>query len=127
VNARLDYRWFAPRAFGFESAILRIFMHLCKNANMRTSLDFPDALFKHLKTRAAQEGRTLRDLVIELVERGLTAREVVDPQKRFLARPPVIPSQGPMALPVSHMTNADLYALINEEDDERTIQLLGRG
>jgi hypothetical protein len=37
---------------------------------MRTSLDFPDALFKHLKTRAAQEGRTLRDLVIELVERG---------------------------------------------------------
>ncbi len=94
---------------------------------MRTSLDFPDALFKHLKTRAAQEGRTLRDLVIELVERGLTAREVVDPQKRFLARPLVIPSQGPMALPLSHMTNADLYALINEEDDERTIKLLGRG
>ena len=94
---------------------------------MRTSLDFPDPLFKHLKTRAAQEGRTLRDLVIELVERGLTAREVVDPQKRFLARPQVIPSQGPMILPVSLMSNADLYALINEEDDERTIQLLGRG
>ena len=94
---------------------------------MRTSLDIPDPLFKHLKTRAAQEGRTLRDLVIELVERGLTAREVVDPQKRFLARPLVIPSQGPMAMPVSHMTNADLYDMINEEDDERTIQLLGRG
>lgn len=94
---------------------------------MRTSLDFPDALFKHLKTRAAQEGRTLRDLVIELVERGLSAREVVDPQRRFHARPPVIPSQGPMSLPVSQMTNADLYDLINEEDDERTIRLLGRG
>jgi hypothetical protein len=39
----------------------------------------------------------------------------------------VIPSQGPMALPVSQLTNADLYKLINEEDDERTIQLLGRG
>jgi hypothetical protein len=32
-----------------------------------------------------------------------------------------------MALPVSHMTNADLYEVINEEDDERTIKLLGRG
>lgn len=102
-------------------------MRLCKNADMRTSLDIPDPLFKYLKTRAAQEGRTLRDLVIELVERGLTAREVVDPQKRFLARPLVIPSQGPMAMPASHMTNADLCDMINEEDDERIIQLLGRG
>jgi hypothetical protein len=25
------------------------------------------------------------------------------------------------------LTNADLYELINEEDDERTIRLLGRG
>jgi hypothetical protein len=106
---------------------LRILMHSCKNADMRTSLDIPDPLFKHLKTRAAQEGRTLRDLVIELVERGLTAREVVDPQKRFEARPPVIPNQGPLQLDLSKLTNADLYELINEEDDERTIQLLGRG
>ena len=94
---------------------------------MRTSLDIPDALFKHLKTRAAQEGRTLRDLVIELVERGLTAREVGDPQKRFEARPPVIPNQGPMPLDSSKWTHADLCELINEEDDERTIRLLGRG
>jgi len=28
---------------------------------------------------------------------------------------------------VSLMTNADLYELINQEDDERTIKLLGRG
>jgi hypothetical protein len=127
VNARPDYRRFAWRAFGLGSVSLRIFMHSCKNADMRTSLDFPDALFKHLKTRAAQEGRTLRDLVIELVERGLTAREVVDPQKRFEARPLIIPNQGPLPLHLSKMTNADLYELINEEDDERTIKLLGRG
>ncbi len=94
---------------------------------MRTSLDIPDPLFKHLKTRAAQEGRTLRDLVIELVERGLSAREVVDPQKRFQARPPVIPNQGPLLLDLGKWTNADLYEVINEEDDERTIRPLGRG
>ncbi len=107
--------------------VLCISMFLCKNANMRTSLDIPDPLFKHLKTRAAQEGRTLRDLVIELVERGLSAREVVDPQKRFQARPPVIPNQGPLLLDLGKWTNADLYQLINEEDDERTIRPLGRG
>ena len=107
--------------------VLCISMFLCKNVNMRTSLDIPDPLFKHLKTRAAQEGRTLRDLVIELVERGLSAREVVDPQKRFQARPPVIPNQGPLPLDLGKWTNADLYELINEEDDERTIRPLGRG
>ena len=94
---------------------------------MRTSLDIPDPLFKHLKTRAAKEGRTLRDLVIGLVERGLSAREVVDPQKRFQARPPVIPNQGPLLLDLGKWTNADLYEVINEEDDERTIRPLGRG
>ena len=92
---------------------------------MRTSLDFPDALFKHLKTRAAQEGRTLRDLVIELVERGLTAREVVDPQKRFEARP-VFGSGEPLATPMPLMSNADIYDLLNEADDERIIQLMAR-
>jgi hypothetical protein len=130
-DAVLDYRWFAGPAQGWQTVgwvgFLHFLMRSCKNANMRTSLDFPDALFKHLKTRAAQEGRTLRDLVIELVERGLTAREVVDPQKRFDARPLIIPNQGPLPLHLSKMTNADLYELINEEDDERTIRLLGRG
>jgi hypothetical protein len=92
---------------------------------MRTSLDFPDALFKHLKTRAAQEGRTLRDLVIELVERGLSARELVDPQKRFDARP-VFGSGEPLALPSHLMRNADIHDLLNEEDDERILQLMAR-
>jgi hypothetical protein len=40
---------------------------------MRTSLDLPDPLFRHLKARAALEGRTLRELVVSLLERGLTA------------------------------------------------------
>lgn len=102
---------------------LRSEMHSCKNANMRTSLDFPDPLFKHLKTRAAQEGRTLRDLVIELVERGLNAREVVDPQKRFEARP-VFGSAGSTAPPVRFMRNAELHALMHQDDDERAIELM---
>jgi hypothetical protein len=125
VNAGANYRCFAQRALGLGWAGLRIYMRSCKNADMRTSLDFPDALFKHLKTRAAQEGRTLRDLVIELVERGLTARELVDPQKRFEARP-VFGSSNPAARPVHFMSNAALYEIMNEDDDERAIQFMAR-
>ena len=43
---------------------------------MRTTLELPDPLFKHLKARAALEGSTLRDLVVQLVERGLQAPDL---------------------------------------------------
>ena len=92
---------------------------------MRTSLDLPDLLFKHLKARAALEGRTLRDLVIELVERGLNARQVVDPQQRFMSRPVV--GTAPLALSVDKFNNADLYDVINQDDDERARKLLAGG
>lgn len=93
---------------------------------MRTTLDLPDALFKHLKARAALEGRTLRDLVVALVEKGLNAREAVNPQQRFLARPPVIPHRGPLQVDLANMSNADLHELMNRDDDERAIELMGR-
>ena len=101
-------------------------MRLCKNASMRTSLDLPDALFKHLKARAALEGRTLRDLVIELVERGLNTRQVVDPQQRFMSRP-LVGNAAPMALPSDKFSNADLYDVMNKDDDERACKIMAGG
>ena len=92
---------------------------------MRTSLDLPDSLFKHLKARAALEGRTLRDLVIELVERGLNARQVVDPQQRFMSRPLV--GTASLALSADKFSNADLYDVINQDDDERAHKLMAGG
>jgi len=93
-------------------------MFLCKNAFMRTTLDLPDPLFKHLKSRAAQEGRSLRDLVIELVEKGLTVREIVNVQQRFHARP-VVGSSASMLSSAEPLTNAKLFELINRDDDAR--------
>jgi plasmid stability protein len=111
---------------GFAILLLRINMFLCKNADMRTTLDLPESLFKHLKARAALEGRSLRDLVIELVERGLNTRETVNPQQRFLARPSV-GGHSPLALPVAKLNNADLHDLISEDDDERARKLMAGG
>ncbi|MFM8623201.1 MAG: hypothetical protein ACKOCZ_01620 [Betaproteobacteria bacterium] len=93
---------------------------------MRTTVDIPDSLLKHLKARAALEGRTLRDLVVDLVEKGLNAHSTVDPQQRFLSRPLVLPRRGPMAVDLSAMSDADLHKLLDEEDDDRAIELMAR-
>jgi plasmid stability protein len=98
-------------------------MLLCKNVFMRTTLDLPDPLFNHLKTRAAQEGRSLRDLVIELVEKGLTARETVNVQQRFQARP-VVDASATMPSSAETLTNDKLFELINRDDDERAEHIL---
>lgn len=79
---------------------------------MRTTFDLPDELMRHLKARAALEGRSLRDLVLELVERGLKAPPV------SVARAPVgLPTVRlgrPLALPAQALNHADLSALADE-------------
>lgn len=78
---------------------------------MRTTLELPDILFKHLKTRAAMEGSTLRDLVVQLVERGLQAPVASE------AAPAALPSirlGAPMALHASEFSNANLSVMLDE-------------
>jgi len=62
---------------------------------MRTTLDLPDPLFRQLKSRAALEGTTLKQLIRDAIERGLgappgpagEARERSTPPKLALGRP----------------------------------------
>lgn len=90
---------------------------------MRTTLDLPDPLFKHLKARAALEGRSLRDLMVELVEKGLGLRQSMDPQQRLLARPMF--GVGPATDALRHNLSASqLDALAQEEDDEQSRQFM---
>lgn len=94
---------------------------------MRTTIDLPDALLKHLKARAALEGRTLRDLLVDLVEKGLNAREAVDPQQRMQARPLVGATRTRATPgPTEVMGGAGLQALVNLDDDERSFQLMAK-
>ncbi|MBP6406834.1 MAG: hypothetical protein KA335_14350 [Ramlibacter sp.] len=80
---------------------------------MRTSLDFPDHLFRHLKARAALEGTTLRDLVLSLIERGLNAPpHVVQPGPAEL---PSLSLGAPMALAAGELSNARLSELLDGE------------
>jgi hypothetical protein len=85
---------------------------LRKNANMRTSIDFPDPMFRHLKTRAAMEGTSLRDLVLALIERGMTVpTAVLAPPASSL---PSVRLGAPMALAAATLSNANLSALLDE-------------
>lgn len=79
---------------------------------MRTTFDLPDELMRHLKARAALEGRSLRDLVLELVERGLKA-----PPASAAPAPmdlPMVRLGRPLVLPVKALNHADLSALADE-------------
>ena len=79
---------------------------------MGTSIDFPDPVFRHLKTRAAMEGTSLRDLVLALIERGMTAPSAVPaPLGHSL---PSVRLGAPMALGGAAWSNANLSALLDE-------------
>ncbi len=94
-------------------AALAIQAHLHKNADMRTSLDIPDPLFRHLKARAAMEGITLRALMLSLVARGMntTADSVPSTTRVEL---PSVQLGAPMALRGDSLSNASLSALLDE-------------
>ena len=80
---------------------------------MRTSLEVPDPLFRHLKARAALEGTSLRELVLSLIERGLALPEPVaaaQPKPRL----PSVRLGSPMAIQASELSNARLSELADE-------------
>lgn len=80
---------------------------------MRTSLDFPDPLFRHLKARAALEGTSFRDLVLNLIEQGLNVPpRVADPVPAEL---PSLSLGAPMALAAGDLSNARLSELLDGE------------
>ena len=67
---------------------------------------------RHLKARAALEGRSLRDLVLELVERGLRAPSA--PEAPGAPGLPLVRLGRPLALPATALNHADLSALADE-------------
>ena len=80
---------------------------------MRTSLDFPDGLYRHLKARAAVEGMSMRDLIVSLIERGLDA-----PGAPTGGQPPTLPSVqlgAPLALAAQDLSNARLAELLDDQ------------
>ena len=79
---------------------------------MRTTLDLPDELMRHLKARAALERRSLRDLALDLIERGL--RAPAPSAKTVTTALPTVRLGRPMRLPKAGLNNAALNELAQE-------------
>ncbi len=102
--------------------------YLHKNANMRTSIDFPDALFRTLKASAAMQGTSLRDHVLQLIERGMQQPEPSQ-IKRELKAIPEIPTVNFGTLPPELMTNKGINEFLMNEEYQKYLNVMkyGRG
>jgi hypothetical protein len=103
---------------------------------MRTTLDLPDETFRQLKSQAALSGLKLKELVTQLIQRGLAAgvpaTQPAQPPspppiaiKRFTATPSVTDTAPTYPIPIAreadgtvtpYLTNAQLYEILNEQD-----------
>ena len=72
---------------------------------MRTTVDIPDATYRKLKSKAAGQGCSVKQLILRGVEKELGAGM---PRKRRI-RLPIVESKEPGAL---HLTNEQIYEII---------------
>ncbi|MFT3991509.1 MAG: hypothetical protein QM680_08860 [Luteolibacter sp.] len=84
---------------------------------MRTTIDLPDPIFRAVKTRAAQEGLKLKDLVTSYIEAGLKGTSDVPPVTRKRSPLPIFKKST--GTPNRALSNQELYAILDEEDAAR--------
>lgn len=73
---------------------------------MRTTVDIPDPLYRRLKSRAARERRSVKELMLRGVEGELQFRRKKSKRKLFL---PLIRSKRPGSL---RLDNAKIFEII---------------
>ena len=72
---------------------------------MRTTVDIPDPVYRRLKSKAAEQGCSVKELILHGVEKELEAGT----RKRGRVRLPIIRSKQPGTL---HLTNEQIYEII---------------
>jgi len=73
---------------------------------VRTTVDIPDTLYRELKSKAAREKRSVKELILRGVEVELRVR--VKKRSRRIALP-IVPSKRPGTLEID---NAKIFELI---------------
>ncbi len=74
---------------------------------MRTTVDIPDALYRELKSKAARERRSVKELILRGVEVELRIR--LKQKQRRRVRLPLVPSNAPGTLEID---NAKIFEFI---------------
>ena len=88
---------------------------------MRTSIDFPDALFRTLKATAAMQGKSLRDHVLQLIERGMQQPEPsqLKREPRPVPAIPTITFSEPVDRSAFLLTNEQVNEILDQDEIER--------
>ena len=79
-----------------------------QNGHMKTTLDLPNDLVREIKLRAVDEGKELKDVVADLIRRGLSRDDVaraMSPRKGHIDLP-LFPTAADA--PASHMTIGEI-------------------
>jgi hypothetical protein len=72
---------------------------------VRTTIDIPDPTYRKLKSKAATQGLSVKDLILHGVERELQ----YDAHQKKRVRLPIIRAKKPGTL---HLTNQQIYEII---------------
>jgi hypothetical protein len=73
---------------------------------MRTTVDIPDVLYRNLKSKAAEEGRTVKDLILRGVESEL---QLKPKRRRRRVTLPLVRSKQPGTMALD---NAKIFEII---------------
>jgi plasmid stability protein len=92
--------------------VLWVSGNLCR---MKTTLELPDDLMREIKVRAAREDRRLKDVVTELLRKGLAAQESGAKQPGHRVKLPLIKGGHPAA-PGEELTAERIAEILAEED-----------
>jgi plasmid stability protein len=82
---------------------------------MRTTLDLPDDLMRSVKIRAVHENRSLKDVIADLLRRGLAEEPSASRAVRNRVRLPLVQCARP-AKPDEEMTPERVAELMLEEE-----------
>ena len=83
---------------------------------MRTTIDLPEDLFREAKTRAVQQGTTLKNLMTQFIQSGLAVQEAGSTLVARRMPPPVAIRRIPGQSPRPAISNRELYAILDAED-----------
>ncbi len=97
---------------------------------MKATFDLPPGLVREMKLRAVHEGRKLKDLAADLLERGLATRQSSAPPEPSKPRIEIQPNGVPVVrcgerAPASHMKVEELLRLEQTAVHQEDLQRLG--
>ena len=87
---------------------------------MKTTLDLPDDLMRAVKIRAVEEDRKLKDMVADLLSKGLAQPVCETPQIRHRVKLPLVHSTH-AARPGDEITPERMHEILLQQEVDRAL------